>query len=75
MFNQTPRSLKGLFILSGLISASTAWADETTNAPGSACVATGSATLTVPPMVRPKTRRLPGSRPSARSSAPWALGP
>lgn len=47
MFNRMYRPLKGLVTLSAILAAGATLADSTTNAPGSACVATGSASLTV----------------------------
>lgn len=47
MFNRMHRSLKGLVTLSAVLAAGATLADSTTNAPGSACVATGSSSLTV----------------------------
>jgi hypothetical protein len=47
MFNRMHRPLKGLVTLSAILAAGATLADSTTNAPGSACVATGSASLTV----------------------------
>ncbi|HEX5750611.1 MAG TPA: hypothetical protein VFZ09_30570 [Archangium sp.] len=47
MYSQLHRPLKRLLLLTGLLAAGASLGDSTTNAPGSACVATGSANLTV----------------------------